>query len=89
MVSGGSLVSLVSLEAAIGVPPEAAEGAAEAPAAAVEAVGELEADEALGGNDKVSGFMSSVAATALSDLNSGGVAAKDRVCFFRGSLRPF
>ena len=88
MVSGGSLVSLVSLEAAIGVPPEAAEGA-EAPAAAVEAVGELEAEEALGGNDKVSGFMSSVAATALSDLNSGGVAAKDRVCFFRGSLRPF
>ena len=88
MVSGGSLVSLVSLEAAIGVPPEA-EGAAGAPAAAVEAVGELEAEEALGGNDKVSGFMSSVAATALSDLNSGGVAARDRVCFFRGSLRPF
>ena len=88
MVSGGSLVSLVSLEAAIGVPPEA-EGTAEAPAAAVEAVGELEAEEALGGNDKVSGFMSSVAATALSDLNSGGVAARDRVCFFRGSLRPF
>ena len=88
MVSGGSLVSLVSLEATIGVPPEAAEGA-EAPAAAVEAVGELEAEEALGGNDKVSGFMSSVAATALSDLNSGGVAARDRVCFFRGSLRPF
>ena len=87
MVSGGSLVSLVSLEAAIGVPPEA-EGA-EAPATAVEAVGELEAEEALGGNDKVSGFMSSVAATALSDLNSGGVAARDRVCFFRGSLRPF
>ena len=87
MVSGGSLVSLVSLEAAIGVPPEA-EGT-EAPAAAVEAVGELEAEEALGGNDKVSGFMSSVAATALSDLNSGGVAARDRVCFFRGSLRPF
>jgi len=55
----------------------------------VEAVGELEAEEALGGNDKVSGFMSSVAATALSDLNSGGVAARDRVCFFRGSLRPF
>ena len=87
MVSGGSLVSLVSLEAAIGVPPEA-EGT-EAPAVAVEAVGELEAEEALGGNDKVSGFMSSVAATALSDLNSGGVAARDRVCFFRGSLRPF
>ena len=87
MVSGGSLVSLVSLEPTIGVPPEA-EGA-EAPAAAVEAVGELEAEEALGGNDKVSGFMSSVAATALSDLNSGGVAARDRVCFFRGSLRPF
>ena len=79
---------MVSLEPAIGVPPEAAVGA-EAPAAAVEAVGELEAEEALGGNDKVSGFMSSVAATALSDLNSGGVAARDRVCFFRGSLRPF
>jgi hypothetical protein len=85
LVSGGSLVSLVSLEPAIGVPPEA-EGAE---AAAAEAVGELETEEALGGNDKVSGFMSSVAATALSDLNSGGVAAKDRVCFFRGSLRPF
>ena len=42
--------------------------------AETEAVGELEA-EALGGNDKVSGFISSVAATALSELNSGGVAA--------------
>ena len=45
------------------------------PEAATEAVGELEAEQALGGNDKVSGFMSSVAATALSELNSGGVAA--------------
>ena len=43
--------------------------------AATEVVGELEAEQALGGNDKVSGFMSSVAATALSELNSGGVAA--------------
>ena len=43
--------------------------------AEAEAVGEFEAELALGGRDKVSGFMSSVAATALSELNSGGVAA--------------
>ena len=43
--------------------------------AEAEAVGEFETELALGGRDKVSGFMSSVAATALSELNSGGVAA--------------
>lgn len=38
--------------------------------------GEDDTDEALGGNDKVSAFMSSVAATAFSDEpDSGGVAA--------------
>ena len=47
----------------------------ETTAAEAEAVGEFEAELALGGRDKVSGFMSSVAATALSELNSGGVAA--------------
>ena len=47
----------------------------EATAAEAEAVGEFEAEVELGGRDKVSGFMSSVAATALSELNSGGVAA--------------
>lgn len=37
--------------------------------------GEEEAEQALGGKLKVSGFMSSVAATALSLFKSGGVAA--------------